>query len=34
MPLWFEMLVLMELTCAAGFAAGWLVWRKRGNKRD
>lgn len=26
MPLWLEMLVMLLLTYAIGFAIGWLIW--------
>jgi hypothetical protein len=30
MPLWFEMLVMLLLTYAVGFAIGWLMFTRKG----
>jgi hypothetical protein len=29
MPLWIELLVLLLLTYAGGFAIGWVLWARR-----
>jgi hypothetical protein len=30
MPLWLEMLVMLELTFALGLAIGWVTWNREG----
>jgi hypothetical protein len=30
MPLWLEILVMLELTYALGLAIGWVIWNREG----
>lgn len=32
MPLWLEILILMQLTYATGLGIGWLYWNRGGRR--